>query len=73
MEALREQYRREGEERVLAKMRQQQGLQSEGTQTIPTTTGEQPELTTEQAKFISQLGIKPDKFGRVAQRLSNIK
>lgn len=69
MEELAEQYRREGEARYQQKLRQQQGVTSEGTATLPTGGDETYELDDAGAALMANLGISSDRLGHVAKRV----
>lgn len=71
MEALREQYRKEGEQRALENLRKQQGVTSEGTASPPASTGPTAELDSEGQAFMRSMGIPTDQFSEVAGRLNS--
>jgi len=71
MEELKQQYIAEGERLALLKLKNQQGLTSEGAGYIPSPTGDQPELDDGQKSFMRRLGIKEERFTNVANRLQS--
>ncbi|TET63365.1 hypothetical protein E3J48_02555 [Candidatus Aerophobetes bacterium] len=71
MEELKQQYIAEGERLAVDKLRNQQGLQSEGAGSIPSPSGDEPELDESQKVFMRRLGIKDEKFKSVATRLQS--
>jgi hypothetical protein len=68
---LAERYRKEGEQRVIEKLRSQQGFTAEGAATIPQASSDEPELDAEGAALMAKLGIPQDKIRNVAKRLDN--
>ena len=71
MDELRQQYVAEGERLAIEKLRNQQGLTSEGAGSVPSPSGDEPELDDAQQKFMRRLGIKDEKFKSVATRLQS--
>lgn len=71
MEDLAEKYRKEGEARVIEKLRSQQGFAAEGAATIASTPVDEPELDEEGARLMAKLGISGDRTKNVAKRLDN--
>jgi hypothetical protein len=69
MKELQAQWEAEGERKALEKMRNQSGLTSEPTTTINTPPTDSPELDEYGKKFMQNLGIAPEDFGKVAKRL----
>lgn len=71
MEDLAERYRKEGEQRVIERLRSQQGFAAEGATTINTPSSDEPELDEQGAQLMAKLGIPKDRIKNVASRLDN--
>jgi len=69
VEQLAEKYRREGEERAMQKVRQQQGLTSESTASLPLGSGEKFELDDRGRELMINMGIPQNKWESVAKRI----
>jgi len=71
MDDLAERYRKEGEQRVIERLRSQQGLAAESAASMPATSVDDPELDEQGAALMAKLGIPQDKIKSVAKRLDN--